>query len=100
MKRLIISIAAILAAVTSMAQPPMGGGRPGGFPASFAGFFGPRVDTVKIWPNGAPNAYEYQAPAGQDPRRSVANNYTEALMEVYPARNPNGQCIIMCPGGG
>ena len=32
MKRLIISIAAILAAVTAMAQPPVGGGRPGGRP--------------------------------------------------------------------
>ena len=99
MKRLLISIVCALAAVAALAQPA-GGGRPGGFPASFAGFFGPRVDTVKIWPNGAPNAYEYTAPANQDPARSIAKNYTEALMEVYPARNPNGQCIIMCPGGG
>lgn len=93
MKRIIISFILVLAAVTALAQAP--GGRP-----AFSGFFGPRVDTVKIWPNGAPNAYEFQAPANQDPRRSIANNYTEALMEVYPARNPNGQCIIMCPGGG
>ena len=93
MKRYIITLILALAALSATAQP--GGGRP-----AFAGFFGPRVDTVKIWPDGAPNAYEYTAPANQDPQRSIANNYTEAIMEVYPARNPNGQCIIMCPGGG
>ena len=94
MKRFFLSLALALMVMTAFAQMP-GGGRP-----SFAGFFGPRVDTVKIWPDGAPNAYEYTAPANQDPARSIANNYTEALMEVYPARNPNGQCIILCPGGG
>lgn len=93
MKRYILTLILALAALSATAQP--GGGRP-----AFAGFFGPRVDTVKIWPDGAPNAYEYTAPANQDPQRSIANNYTEAIMEVYPARNPNGQCIIMCPGGG
>jgi len=69
------------------AQAPRGSRPSGGFPM---GFFGPRIDTVKIWPNGAPNAFE--SPAG--------TQYVEAIMEVYPARNPNGYCVISCPGGG
>lgn len=74
-------------ATAALAQGP----RPGvQIPPQFAMFFGPRVDTVKIWPNGAPNAFE-SAPGAQS---------TEAFMEVYPARNPNGACVIMCPGGG
>lgn len=28
------------------------------------------------------------------------NEYTEATLTIYPARNPNGQAIIACPGGG
>lgn len=100
MKRYILIFALALASVAALAQAP--GARPqgqGGRP-SFAGFFGPRVDTIHVWPNGAPNAFPFTPPANQDPARSVAKSYTETLLEVYPARNPNGQCIIMCPGGG
>ena len=57
-----------------------------------------RIDTVKLWPNGAPNAFEIPGPdSGFATFR--AKDYEEAMMEVYPARNPNGLCIIMCPGG-
>lgn len=28
------------------------------------------------------------------------DEYTEATLTIYPARNPNGQAIIACPGGG
>jgi len=69
------------------AQAP-GGQRPAG--RAPMGFWGPRIDTVKIWPDGAPNAFT--SPEG--------TAYTEAIMEVYPARNPNGYCVISCPGGG
>lgn len=57
---------------------------------AFQRMWGPVVDSVKIWPDGAPNAYS--APEGTP--------YTEAYLEVYPAREPNGYCVIMCPGGG
>lgn len=76
------------------AQParPQGGPQ-GGRPGGMGGFFGARVDTVKIWPNGAPNAFPPQ-------KSSNGQDYSEAIMEVYPARNPNGHCVIVCPGGG
>lgn len=28
------------------------------------------------------------------------DEYTEATLTIYPAKNPNGQAIIACPGGG
>jgi acetyl esterase/lipase len=100
MKRILISFVCALAAVAAFAQPA-GGGRPGGgFPASFAGFFGPRVDTIKVWPNGAPNAFEVPKQASTNAWGQPQSDYSEALLEVYPARNPNGMCVIMCPGGG
>lgn len=62
--------------------------------------FGPRIDTVKIWPNGAPNSFNIPEEAANRSRRmGTGDIYAEAIMEVYPARNPNGTCIIMCPGG-
>ena len=57
-----------------------------------------RIDTVKLWPDGAPNAFEIPGPdSGFITFRT--KDYEEAMMEVYPARNPNGLCVIMCPGG-
>ena len=57
-----------------------------------------RIDTVKLWPDGAPNAFEIPGPdSGFVTFRT--KDYEEAMMEVYPARNPNGLCVIMCPGG-
>ena len=62
---------------------------------------GPRaakIDTVRLWPDGAPNAFEIPGPeSGFITFRT--KDYEDAMMEVYPARNPNGLCVIMCPGG-
>ena len=58
----------------------------------------PKIDTVYIWPNGAPN--EFEVNAADLPRGVTMDNaFTTALMEVYPARRPNGLCLIMTPGG-
>jgi len=59
---------------------------------------GPQIDTVRLWPDGAPNAFEIPgADSGFATFRAKA--YEDAMMEVYPAKNPNGLCVIMCPGG-
>lgn len=94
--RKLFLLGALAALTLSLAAQPAArpqGGRPGGMPGGMAGFFGPRVDTVKIWPNGAPNAFPAEL-------SSNGQAYSEAIMEVYPARNPNGHCVIVCPGGG
>lgn len=64
-------------------------------PAGGSGFWGPRQETIQVWPDGAPNAFTYDA--STDPQ---GENYKDAILEIYPARNPNGRCIILCPGGG
>ena len=85
MKKLSTIIALAVLSVSLYAQ-----GAPQGFPQGMSAFFGPRTETVQVWPDGAPNAFESPADA----------KYTEATLEIYPARNPNGYCIIACPGGG
>ena len=79
MKKVILALACAAFAFSAYAQ---------NFPAGF--FFGPKNETIPVWPNGAPNAFE--SPEG--------TKFTEATLEIYPAREPNGYCIIACPGGG
>lgn len=57
-----------------------------------------KIDTVKLWPQGAPDAFEIPSPESGF-IVFQAQRYSEALMEVYPAKQPNGICVIMCPGG-
>lgn len=82
MKRIILSVLCFAIGISAFGQGPRRA----------------KIDTVKLWPNGAPNAFEIPGP---DSGFITFNTKTfeEAMMEVYPARNPNGLCIIMCPGG-
>jgi acetyl esterase/lipase len=55
--------------------------------------------TIPLWANGAPNdsgltGEEVQFEAGR------VGNVTQPTITVYPAKNPNGQAVIACPGGG
>ena len=81
MKKFLSFFVMILSANLLLAQP--------------AGFWGPRSETVQVWPDGAPNAFTYDSYA--DPQ---GEKYKDALLEIYPARNPNGYCVLVCPGGG
>ena len=84
MKKIALILAFMALSLTAFAQP---GGGPG--------FWGPRQETIPVWPDGAPNAFTYDV--ANDPQ---GENYQEAILEIYPARNPNGRCVIICPGGG
>jgi acetyl esterase/lipase len=81
MKNIVIILALILSANFLLAQP--------------AGFWGPRPETVQVWPDGAPNAFTYDETAD-----TQGDKYKDAILEIYPARNPNGYCVLLCPGGG
>ena len=81
MKKFLSFFVMILSANLLLAQP--------------GGFWGPRSETVQVWPDGAPNAFTYDSSA--DPQ---GEKYKDALLEIYPARNPNGYCVLVCPGGG
>jgi len=54
-------------------------------------------DTIKVWPDGAPNAFVSGFSA-----ELIKNNNLELdpILIVYPADKPNGQAVIACPGGG
>ena len=82
MKKIVLMLAAVVMTFSALAQPQ-------------GGFWGPRQETIKVWPDGAPNAFTYDV--ANDPH---GDQYQEAILEIYPARNPNGRCIIICPGGG
>lgn len=82
MKKIVLMLAAAVLSFTALAQPQ-------------GGFWGPRQETIEVWPDGAPNAFTYDV--SKDPH---GDQYQEAILEIYPARNPNGRCIIICPGGG
>ena len=57
-----------------------------------------KPDSLMLWPSGAPNAFEIPGPeSGFITFRT--KEYETAYLEVYPARNPNGLCVIMCPRG-
>ena len=90
---LALSLAAQPAFPQGAGMRPQGGGAGPQMPAGMSRFFGSRVDTVKVWPNGAPNAFPAQ-------KSSDGKDYSEAVLEIYPARNPNGLCVLICPGGG
>lgn len=93
MKKMLASLFALLAFATVINAQAPASRQPGMR-------FGPRIDTVKIWPEGAPNAFELTEQQAAWTRGMGAGKvYSEAIMEVYPARNPNGLCIVMCPGG-
>ena len=56
------------------------------------------ADTVPLWPNGAP--VENGLTTGfQDTKFIIMNNHT-AYLHIYKAQNPNGMCVLACPGGG
>lgn len=93
MKKILLTITFAAVCFALSAQAPAGFPKemPAGFPKNIpAGFFKPRTENIPVWPNGAPNAFT--APEG--------SQYTEATLEIYPAANPNGWCVIACPGGG
>lgn len=72
--------------------------------ATLLGVAGAAAQSVKpvkfpLWPNGAPtkNGHEGTPEKWNGPRVSETS---EAELWVYPAKNPNGQCVISAPGGG
>jgi acetyl esterase/lipase len=54
---------------------------------------------LKLWPNGAPNTNDITTDE-QEPEKNRISNVTVPTLTIYPATQPNGLAIIMCPGGG
>ena len=56
-----------------------------------------KVIEIDLWPNGAPNESGLSGP--EELSGLCVNNVSHAALYVYPAENPNGTAIVMCPGG-
>ncbi len=60
--------------------------------------FGEKV-TIPVWPEGAPTENGLSV-ANENWSGDFLNQTASAELYVYPAQNPNGTAILMCPGGG
>ena len=62
--------------------------------------------TLKLWPNGAPEAAVFKMDAEKEiPKKNDADvkrvtNVTEPTITIYKAEKPNGTAVIVAPGGG
>ena len=54
---------------------------------------------IKLWPDGAPNTNGLSGPEREMEGGRIGNISDPELL-VYPAADPNGLAVIMCPGGG
>lgn len=54
--------------------------------------------TIKLWPDGAPDSNGLTGPETELGDGRIGNISDPELI-VFPAQNPNGKAIIMCPGG-
>jgi acetyl esterase/lipase len=62
--------------------------------------------TLKLWPNGAPEAAGFKSDAEKEIPKKNENdvkrvtNVTEPTITVYKPEKPNGTSVLVCPGGG
>ena len=59
----------------------------------------PEFITLKLWPEGAPDSNGLEGPE-REMFGGRIGNITDPELIVYPAKEPNGKAVIMCPGGG
>jgi acetyl esterase/lipase len=55
-------------------------------------------EVINLWPNGAPTSNGITT--NEYYKGEQVYDVSVPTLTVYPAKHPNGQAIIMCPGGG
>ena len=55
--------------------------------------------TIKLWPGGVPDQSGLSGPE-TDLGEGLIGNISDPELLVFPAAQPNGKAVIMCPGGG
>lgn len=63
------------------------------------------LDPLPLWPQGVPGEAGLKLPAESVERKGdyqiqILSNVSQPTLTVYPAPNPNGAAVIVCPGGG
>lgn len=56
--------------------------------------------TYHLWNNDAPTSNGIPADKEENSNPDWITFVSEPTMTVYPAKNPNGKALLMCPGGG
>lgn len=67
--------------------------------------FSAPLEPVPLWPEGVPGEAGLNLPAESielkgDYQIQILSNVSVPTLTVYPAENPNGAAVIVCPGGG
>jgi len=63
------------------------------------------TEPIPLWPKGVPGEADLKLPAESielkgDYQIQILSNVSQPSLTVYPAENPNGAAVIVCPGGG
>ena len=105
MKRILVILGLALVSLALSAQNPAQGSGPGRAGANRGP--GPGAGraqqtsyiTLKLWPEGAPDSNGLEG-GEREMFGGRIGNITDPELLVFPAKKPNGQAVIMCPGGG
>lgn len=94
MKKIFLLALSVSLFQLASAQPGFGGfGQRQAQPAPKAS------EIIRLWPDGFPEK-DYEAKPSDFQKRMLPENFMDPRLEVYRAGNPNGICILECPGGG
>ncbi len=63
------------------------------------------LEPIALWPGGVPNEAELKLDEEKvelkgDYQIEIMSNVSEPMLTMYPAENPNGASVLVCPGGG
>ena len=63
------------------------------------------TDPIPLWPEGVPGEANLKLPDESvelkgDYQIQIMSNVSAPTLTVYPAENPNGAAVVVCPGGG
>lgn len=55
--------------------------------------------TIPLWPDGAPTSNGISPDSEDSANPDWISNVSTPTLTIYPAENPNGTALVMCPGG-
>ncbi|MDF1849324.1 MAG: alpha/beta hydrolase [Verrucomicrobiales bacterium] len=80
------------------------------FPFLFAFFLSPMIqagpmEPILLWPDGVPGEADLELPEESlelkgDYQIEILSHVSKPTLTWYPAENPNGASVLVCPGGG
>ncbi len=103
----LLSACLVLACVSLACAATVGyAGEPSGIPENVASLVTEPETTLKLWPDTPPGGIpanigeESWEPGKENPPIVRVGKVAIPTMAFYPAKNPNGACVVIFPGGG